>query len=127
VAAVALSAQEGTLIERGVFTATQAERGKGQYQTHCIECHGPDLGGTTFGDGAPPLKGDGFLAGENLYAVFDEVKRAMPFNAPGSLSDTVYIDVLAFVLKENGYPAGSEELKADPAVLKQIVIPKPKK
>jgi hypothetical protein len=48
----------------------------------------------------------------------------MPFNAPGSLSDSVYLDVLAFVLRENGYPAGNEELKADPAILKQIVIPK---
>jgi mono/diheme cytochrome c family protein len=123
-AAAVAAAQEAPPIERGVFTAAQAERGKGRYQTHCVECHAPDLGGTTFGDGAPALKGDGFLAGENLYAVFDEVKRAMPFNAPGSLSDDVYIDVLAYVLRENGYPAGSEELKADPAVLKQIVIPK---
>jgi mono/diheme cytochrome c family protein len=123
VAAVAM-AQEGALIERGVFTVAQAERGRGQYQTHCVECHAPDLGGTTFGDGAPALKGNGFLEGDNLYAVFDEMKRAMPFNAPGSLSESVYIDVLAYVLRENGYPAGSEELKPDPAVLKQIVVPK---
>ena len=109
-------------IERGVYTQTQAKRGKASYGTHCAECHGGDLGGTSFGDGVPPLKRDDFMTGRNLKEVFDQVKRAMPFNAPGSLADNVYLDVLAYVLSENGYPAGQQELSPDAALLRGIVI-----
>ncbi len=37
----------------------------------------------------------------------------MPRGAPGSLGDTVYLDLVAHLLKENGFPAGSRELTAD--------------
>jgi mono/diheme cytochrome c family protein len=121
--AVAVAAQkEPPLIERGVYTQAQAERGKASYATHCSECHGGDLGGTSFGDGVPALKRDDFKTGQTLKAVFDEVKRAMPFNAPGSLADAVYLDVIAYVLRENGYPAGGQELASDADLLKRIVI-----
>jgi len=109
-------------IERGVYTQTQAERGKSSYATHCAECHGADLEGTSFGDGVPPLKRDDFMTGKNLQNVFDKVKRAMPFNAPGTLPDGVYLDVIAYVLRENGYPAGGQELVPNADLLKGIVI-----
>jgi arylsulfatase A-like enzyme len=32
--------------------------------------------------------------------------QTMPRNDPGSLDEDVYLDVLAHVLKENGFPAG---------------------
>jgi len=106
-------------IDRGVYTQAQAERGKASYATHCAECHGPDLEGTSFGDGTPALKRDDFMAGKSLKEVLDKVKRAMPFNAPGSLSNAVYLDVLAFVLRENGYPAGTQELGTDAEAMKE--------
>jgi hypothetical protein len=37
----------------------------------------------------------------------------MPRNAPASLGDNVYLDIVAHVLKENGFPAGSQELTTD--------------
>src|SRR5438132_8131601 len=37
----------------------------------------------------------------------------MPRNAPASLGDNVYLDIVAHVLKENGFPAGPQELAAD--------------
>jgi mono/diheme cytochrome c family protein len=128
IAAVAASAvvvaeqSEIPPIERGVYTEAQADRGKVSYATHCSECHGGDLGGTSFGDGVPALKREDFKTGQTLKAVFDEVKRAMPFNAPGSLADGVYLDVIAYVLRENGYPAGKQELAANADLLKGIVI-----
>jgi len=121
---VTLDAQTEPAIQRGVFSQQQAERGRSGYATHCVECHGSDLGGTTFGDGAPALKRDDFMAGRNLEDVFAELKRAMPFNAPGTLSDAMYLDVLAYVLRENGYPAGPQDLTADRERLKTIVIPR---
>ena len=46
----------------------------------------------------------------------------MPRNAPASLGDNVYLDVVAHVLKENGFPAGSREL-ADEALDGIGVVP----
>ena len=37
----------------------------------------------------------------------------MPRGAPGSLGENVYLDIVAHLLKENGFPAGSHELTAD--------------
>jgi mono/diheme cytochrome c family protein len=123
ISVVGASAQNDIpVIQRGVYTQEQAERGKASYGTHCAECHGGDLGGTSFGDGVPALKRDDFKTGQTLKAVFDEVKRAMPFNAPGSLADGVYLDVIAYVLRENGYPAGQQELAPNADLLKGIVI-----
>ena len=37
----------------------------------------------------------------------------MPRNAPASLGDNVYLDIVAHVLKENGFPASWRDLAAD--------------
>ena len=37
----------------------------------------------------------------------------MPRNAPASLADNVYLDIVAHLLKENGFPAGARELTTD--------------
>ena len=34
----------------------------------------------------------------------------MPQSAPASLSDAAYTDIVAYILKENAFPPGSEEL-----------------
>jgi hypothetical protein len=34
----------------------------------------------------------------------------MPASAPGSLTQTQYEDLMAYILKQNGYPAGSTAL-----------------
>ena len=43
----------------------------------------------------------------------------MPEEDPGGLSEQEYIDVLSYLLRENGYPPG-DELTAD--ALEEIVI-----
>ena len=122
-ASALLAQNDPSLIQRGVYTSAQADRGKATYASQCVDCHGPDLEGTSFGDGVPPLKREGFMAGKSLNEVLDKVKRAMPFNAPGTLADKAYFDVIAFVLRENGYPAGMQELGADAELLKRAVLP----
>jgi S-disulfanyl-L-cysteine oxidoreductase SoxD len=86
-------------------------QGKEVYTAKCAACHGADLVSVP-GTGADTLIGGrGSLAsGKPLktvesywpYAstVFDYVKRAMPFNAPGSLSDDEIYSVVAYVLAE---------------------------
>jgi mono/diheme cytochrome c family protein len=95
----------------GVYTEAQAARGAAVYDTVCIGCHRADLGGNT----GPALKDQRFareFAGKDLKTLFAKV-ATMPRNAPASLGDNVYLDLVAHLLKENGFPAGSHELTAD--------------
>jgi mono/diheme cytochrome c family protein len=117
--------QSGTAgsILAGVSTAEQADRGKVTYQASCASCHGANL--MSRSDDAPSLSGPDFKIGWNGKTVgdlYDRVRTSMPMGAVGTLSDQQYVDIIAFVLQSNGYPAGHQELKPDPAALKQITI-----
>src|SRR5579871_4751225 len=89
------------------------EQGAKVYQARCMACHGEKLEGTKIGDKL--IGGRGTLVNNSPakapvktvesywpYAttLFDYVKRAMPFNAPGSLSDDETYAVVAFILAE---------------------------
>src|ERR1041385_5265600 len=108
-AAIALSstrAQETTSAWTGVFTDEQAMHGETVYRTYCIACHGPDLEGA---DMTPPLSGGAFMANWNdLTAgdLFERIRTTMPLDRPGVLTRQQNSDVIAFVLKKNGFPAG---------------------
>src|SRR4051812_88223 len=110
-AAACVDAQTGgTSVWDGIYTAAQAERGASAYADHCAECHGASLDGT--GE-APALAGPEFLShydGRTVGNLFDRTRNTMPNNAPGTLSRNDYADILAFVLKFNGFPAGEKEL-----------------
>ena len=84
------------------------DQGAAVYAEKCAACHGTDLQGMK-AIGAPPLIGGrGSLATKPLKTVesywpyattlFDYVNRAMPMNAPGSLSDDQVYAVSAYVL-----------------------------
>ncbi len=83
-------------------------QGAAIYADKCAACHGKDLEGVK-AIGAPALIGGrGTLAGKPVKTVesywpyattlFDYVKRAMPMNAPGSLSDGEIYSVAAYIL-----------------------------
>jgi S-disulfanyl-L-cysteine oxidoreductase SoxD len=94
----------------GVFTATQADRGGIAYGTECAMCHeGADVDG-------PPLTGGPFIdrwREDTLDSLFAFIKTGMPQSAPGSLPDAAYRDILAHLLHENSFPAGSRELTSE--------------
>jgi S-disulfanyl-L-cysteine oxidoreductase SoxD len=96
-------------IWQGVYTAAQAERGKGVFSTACVRCHGADLSGTT----APSLKGDRFMnawGGETLTRLFEKIRDTMPPNFGTILGDATKLDIVTYILQSNGYPAGAKEL-----------------
>lgn len=87
------------------------EKGKSVYTAKCAACHGVDLVGVKDTGAGALIGGRGSLASgkpnktvESYWpyasTVFDYVKRAMPFNAPGSLSDEEVYAVVAYVLGE---------------------------
>jgi mono/diheme cytochrome c family protein len=113
VLSMALSAQEaGKTVADGVYSGAQAARGAIVYDAECAGCHRADLSG---GSG-PALRDERFarvFAGKDLKTLFAKTATTMPRGAPGSLGDAVYLDVIAHLLNENGFPAGSRELTAD--------------
>lgn len=104
----------------GVYSAAQAERGLNLYLSICSQCHGPDMTGI---DSSPPLTGGKFAANWNGVSLGDMVERiriSMPQNNPGSLARADIVDVTAYILQQNGFPASESELPRQTALLKTI-------
>src|SRR5262245_50180744 len=115
---VAVAAQDMKSQWSGVFTVDQAGRGEALYKDKCSACHGDELRGSEM---APGLVDDVFSAKWNdqtLADLFDVIRRTMPQNDPGSLNERQAVDLLAFVLRKANYPAGTQELPRDVAMLK---------
>jgi mono/diheme cytochrome c family protein len=92
----------------GVYTAEQAKRGQVVYAENCASCHGDTLAGN---DPIPALSGADFLSKwETVGDLFDKTSTSMPAMAPGSLTGAQVSEVLAYMLSENKYPAGTTEL-----------------
>ena len=104
----------------GAFSSEQAVRGKSSYDLFCASCHGQDLAGQN----GPALKGARFLSiwdAATLREFFRKVSTTMP-RAQARLDDAVYLDVIAYVLQQNGFPAGPRELTAGPETLARYQI-----
>jgi mono/diheme cytochrome c family protein len=123
----AAQAQEnGKTVADGVYTDAQADRGAAVYDGTCSGCHRADLAG---GPNGPPLKEQRFareFAGRDLKTLFTKIATTMPRNAAASLADNVYLDIVAHLLKENGFPAGPQELTHDALDRIQVVPGRPK-
>jgi cytochrome c len=111
----------------GVYTPDQAKRGEALYKQDCASCHGDALEGNGQTERAerleralPPLSGDVFMGnwnGRPLSDLFDKIRRTMPRDDPGKITLKQNADILAYILKFNGFPAGKAELPADPSLL----------
>lgn len=95
----------------GFYTESQAAHGKILFDDHCSMCHGAKLQGGA----GPALSGEKFessleyskLSAAQLFAF---ISSQMPYNDPGSLSETQYLAALSYIFKVNGYRGGSTEL-----------------
>ena len=102
--------------EEGVYTQAQAERGSAVFRVACAGCHSADAAGTTRpAPGAVrssllPLGGSRLARWGNARDLYDKMRRTMPAGAQGVLSRDAYVDILAFLLRELGVPAGSQPL-----------------
>jgi len=104
----------------GVYSADQAKRGEEAYAKSCASCHAADLTGL---DTAPSLAGPEFNTGWNdltLGDLYERIHTSMPGDAPGSLPQQQYIDIIAFLLSKGSFPPGAADLPTEPTALKQI-------
>ena len=109
----------------GIYTDAQASRGAAAYDLACSGCHRADLSGAS----GPALKEQRFartFADKDLRTLFTKIATTMPRNTPASLADEVYLDIVAHLLKENGFRAGSQELTADALDGTRVVPGRPK-
>lgn len=106
----------------GVFSIDQALRGQATYVEKCAHCHGDGLEGI---DVSPPLAGSRFMSnwlGQSAADLASRIRMTMPIEQPGSLSVAQSADVVAFILQENGFPAGMHELPASGTALRAVLI-----
>lgn len=115
-----LAQENGKTVADGVYSETQATRGAAAYDQACAGCHRPDLGGAN----GPALRGERFariFAGKDLKTFYTKVATTMPRGAAASLGDAVYLDIVAHVLRENGFPAGDNELTQEALSTLQVI------
>jgi mono/diheme cytochrome c family protein len=116
-------AQAARTVQDGVFSDAQARRGEGLYADQCGLCHGDKLEGSQ----GPPLTGDFFVSrwsAQPLSDLTNKIRNTMPAGSPGSLTPQQSTDLLAYILKSGGFPAGKTDLASDEAVLSRIGWPK---
>ena len=105
--AVAASEADGTPVPGPDFTQAQADAGGKLFASSCANCHGDKLQGAA----GPALTGTGFIqkwanGSKPIVDFRGFIKENMPLTSPGSLSDSDYYDLTAFILSRNGYKAG---------------------
>jgi len=110
----------------GVYSKTEAERGRQAYKEFCSRCHGTDLkGGLT----APGLAGAKFFDrwhDRRLADVVAYIQAAMPreheFYVPADSARAI----ASLMLQESGVPAGKEVMSADVNIQRTILITRPR-
>jgi len=119
-----------TTVWDGVYTEEQATRGERTYRQRCTKCHRNDLSGDgalqgQLGEIVASLVGTSFSSRWNDMTVGDmslTIGRTMPWDAPGTLTPQSNVDVVSYLLKMNGIPAGKSELPIETGKLQQILI-----
>jgi len=112
-----------TPIQAGVYSDAQATSGRSAYEKSCASCHGKQLEGGT----AAALVGSRFMGkwgqgNHNVDELYFITRTQMPYGAGGTLSNKQYIDIVAYILKVNGYPSGQKALSTSASLLKSIKI-----
>jgi hypothetical protein len=106
----------------GVYSAAQASRGEAAYTNdECGICHGNELEGTS---GIPELAGPHFMADWDQQSVLDLVRHLHgdTMSPPDDIGIVEATELTAFILRENGVPAGSSDLPVDRRVLAGIRV-----
>jgi len=96
------TAQDKT-VNDGVFTVAQAVTGKSVYDNSCKTCHDMRF----YRD---ILKS---YNNQPVLWLWESILGTMPADNPGSLMLEEYTDVIAYILSENGFPAGEVMLDPD--------------
>ncbi|MEY4707553.1 MAG: hypothetical protein RJB58_1276 [Pseudomonadota bacterium] len=110
-------------VKPGLYTADQAQAGAEVYALACASCHGDALEAGA----APTLKGAAFAEralaqGMTPQSLYDVVAFTMPQVDPGGMKPEEYSAVVAYILQQNGYPAGTTPLAPGAPGMKETKV-----
>jgi mono/diheme cytochrome c family protein len=111
---VQAQASGATSAADGVYSEEQANRGEETFLDVCANCHSNS-----------EFRGENFAfkwEGQTVRDLYRLVRTTMPIDSPGRLSEQQYIEVIAYLLKLNRYPAGETALGTDETALRRIRI-----
>src|SRR5712691_2881205 len=104
----------------GFFGGEQARRGKAAFAVSCASCHTIDAAP----GGKRPLVGeDEIRKWRTVGDLYSRIRRTMPANDVGGLSNATYLDIIAYILQANGLSAGTD-LTSDVPTLHRLVLAK---
>ena len=115
------------------YTEEQAARGRTQFLRNCGECHTaaplitrdmlpPEAGFYRAEHTFIPLGGQFARKYPAVYHLFRRIRDTMPAGNPSAVSQNAKLDIIAFILKANGFPAGQTAIPLDVAALKHMPL-----
>ena len=110
----------------GIYTKAQADRARAQYQKICADCHAF----TVAAKKRPrdlPLGDEPFFetwTGRTVADLINVIHLTMPNDGSAVVSEKEAADLVAYMLQQNGFPAGSKPLTKDTAT---ALVERPKK
>ena len=136
-------------ISEGYYTKAQAKRGEAYFYGSCAVCHTADPKSPNgIVDGSLRMgmlagnrhsrslfAGDAWLAGASGIAarpqkwdtvadLYSKITSTQPANDMGGLSMQEYLDIIAYIVQQNGFPAGRQELKDNLNVMRNMTLNK---
>lgn len=109
----------------GVYSAPQADRGRETFEASCAGCHSADLSGR---GPIPALRGETFTDdrhGSSVGDLYEFIRSTMPPSRPSSLTPEAYAEVVAYLLSQNAFPPGDDDLPTHEESLDLIVFDAP--
>ncbi|HEX6994718.1 MAG TPA: PQQ-binding-like beta-propeller repeat protein [Gammaproteobacteria bacterium] len=98
------------------ITAEQTEAGRADYEQHCATCHGADMRLLP----TARLAGPEFVSrwrGRSTNELLAQLRATMPPEGPGALPEETYVNVIAYLLAQNGAAAGAEPFAASSTLI----------
>jgi cytochrome c5 len=109
-----------------VYSKAQADGAKAQYEKICAECHPFSEAGKKKPKDVP-LGGETFFenwTGRTVGELASTIALTMPNDGSAVVSEAEALNLVAFILQKNGFPAGKEKLSKAGA---SAVVARPKK
>ncbi len=130
VSALALAAAPAATVGQkttndGIYSKAQADAAKPQFDKLCAECHAFTVAAKKQ-EKDLPLGGEPFLKkweGRGLEELATVIVTTMPNDGSAIVSDEETLNLLAYILQRNGYPAGAAPLTRESVT---AVIARPK-
>ena len=136
-------------ISEGYYTKAQAKRGEAYFYGSCAVCHTADPNSPNGNvDGSLRM---GMLAGKNhsrslfvgdrwltgasgiaarpqkwdtVADLYSKITSTQPANDMGGLSMQEYLDIIAYIVQQNGFPAGKQALKDNLNLMRNMTLDK---